>query len=46
MSLVRESITAGVAEHVRMSLKSQVGLVARALDHAREPGRGERRATL
>jgi hypothetical protein len=29
-----------------MSLKSQIGLLARALDHAREPSRGERRAAL
>ena len=46
MSLVRERIAAGVAEHVNMGLKAQLSLDASALDHASEPSGGERCPTV
>jgi hypothetical protein len=44
--LIREGVTAGVAEHVRVRLDLQIGTGRGALDHAREPGGRERRPAL
>jgi hypothetical protein len=35
-----------MAQHVGMRLEAELGLSASPLDHAGEPGRAERRATL
>jgi hypothetical protein len=41
MSCVRQCITGGVAEHVRVGLEPKVGLGPYAFDHASEPGSAE-----
>src|SRR5664279_6369105 len=42
MPHVRQSVAAGVAEHVRVRLEGQLGLPARAFDHAGEASRTKR----
>jgi hypothetical protein len=44
--LVRQRIPAGVTQHVRVRLEGQLGLSARSLDHAGEPGAGKGRPSL
>jgi hypothetical protein len=41
VSLVRESIAAGVPEHVRVRLEGKLGLDPGSLDHAGKPGGAE-----
>src|SRR5664279_6582303 len=42
MPHVRQSVAAGVAEHVRVRLEGQLGLPARPFDHAGEASRTKR----
>src|SRR5271170_3908742 len=44
--LVGKRVTAGVPEHMRMSLERQLGDLSRSLDHASKTSRGEWRSTL
>jgi hypothetical protein len=44
MSPVGERVAACVPEHMRVGLKSELGLRARPLDHAGKPSRGEGRS--
>jgi hypothetical protein len=37
MAIIGEFVAAGMAEHVRMVLKAQLGLAASPLDHAGQP---------
>jgi hypothetical protein len=46
VSLVGERKAAGVAQHVRVSLKANASRLASALDHPGKASRGERRAAL
>lgn len=46
VTLIGERIAAGVSEHVRMDLESQLGRYACPLDHSRKARRSERRAAL
>ena len=46
MPCVRQRITAGMAQHMRMHLQPDVCSRAQALDHASKASRGERRAAL
>ena len=46
VALVGQRKATGVAQHVRMSRKAELGLDASALHHARKACRGERRAPL
>ena len=46
VSLVRESIAAGVPEHVRVRLEGKLGLDPGSLDHAGKPGGAEGGAAL
>ena len=44
VSLIGERIATGMPEHVRVRLEPKFGFGARALDHASEASRRERRA--
>ena len=46
MPLVRQRVATGMPEHVRMRFETKPRLSACALDHAREAGGAERRASL
>jgi hypothetical protein len=46
VTAVRQREAARMSKHVGMRLKSQLGLIARALDHAGEAGGCERCSTL
>ena len=46
VALVGQRVAAGVSEHVRMRLETQLGLRACTLDHAGEAGRGKWGATF
>jgi len=46
MSVIRELVAAGVAQHVWMGLKSELGLGAGPFNHPGESGRTKRRAAL
>jgi hypothetical protein len=46
MPFVGQCVAAGMAEHVRMGLKAQLGLAASPLDHAGEPCGAKGRTTL
>jgi hypothetical protein len=46
VSFVRESVAAGVSQHVWMRFESQLCLSTGTLDHPCEPCGGEWRATL
>ena len=41
VTLVGESVTAGMPQHVRVCLEGELGLDPCPLDHAREPGSAE-----
>jgi len=46
VTVIRQFVATGVAQHVRMRLKGELGLDPSALNHAREPGRAKRGAAL
>ena len=46
VAFVRQSVTAGVPQHVGMRLEAESGLRPRTFHHAGKAGRRERRAAL